>query len=121
MAVSFYMDVHIPQAVTDQLRRRGVDVLTAIEDGSRELPDPDLLRRATAQGRVLVTHDIRFRVLAEDWQRSGEFFAGLAYSHLHSAIGHLVEDLHLIAEATGPKDWKNAVEHLPYLRRVEVR
>ena len=29
MAISLYMDVHIPQAITDQLRRRGVDVLTA--------------------------------------------------------------------------------------------
>ena len=32
MAILLYMDVHIPQAITDQLRRRGVDVLTAIED-----------------------------------------------------------------------------------------
>jgi len=30
MSVSFYMDVHVPRAVTNQLRRRGVDVLTAI-------------------------------------------------------------------------------------------
>jgi hypothetical protein len=33
MAVPLYMDVRVPQAITDQLRRRGVDVLTAIEDG----------------------------------------------------------------------------------------
>ena len=30
MPVAFYMDVHVPQPITDQLRRRGVDVLTAI-------------------------------------------------------------------------------------------
>ena len=41
------MDVHIPQAITEQLRRRGVDVLTAIEDGATELPDEELLERAT--------------------------------------------------------------------------
>ncbi len=34
MAVGLYMDVHVPQAITDQLRRRGVDVLTAIEDAA---------------------------------------------------------------------------------------
>ncbi len=34
MPVPLYMDVHVPQAITDQLRRRGVDVLTAIEDKS---------------------------------------------------------------------------------------
>ena len=41
------MDVHIPQAITEQLRRRGVDVLTAIEDDATELPDDELLERAT--------------------------------------------------------------------------
>ncbi|AFY30690.1 hypothetical protein Cal7507_0188 [Calothrix sp. PCC 7507] len=35
MSVPLYMDVHVPQAITDQLRRRGVDVLTAHEDGAR--------------------------------------------------------------------------------------
>ncbi|MBW4546649.1 MAG: hypothetical protein KME25_19725 [Symplocastrum torsivum CPER-KK1] len=30
MAIALYMDVHVPQAITDQLRRRSVDVLTAI-------------------------------------------------------------------------------------------
>ncbi len=29
MAVALYMDVHVHAAVTEQLRRRGVDVLTA--------------------------------------------------------------------------------------------
>ena len=30
MPVGFYMDVHVPMAITDQLRRREVDVVTAI-------------------------------------------------------------------------------------------
>ena len=34
MAVGFYFDVHVPQAIADQLRRRRVDILTAIEDAS---------------------------------------------------------------------------------------
>lgn len=33
MPVRLYMDVHIRGAVTRQLRLRGVDVLTAQEDG----------------------------------------------------------------------------------------
>jgi hypothetical protein len=32
MAVAFYMDVHVPLAITDQLRNRGVDVLRAQGD-----------------------------------------------------------------------------------------
>jgi len=37
------MDIHVPQAITEQLRRRGVDVLTAIEDNSAELTDDVLV------------------------------------------------------------------------------
>jgi Domain of unknown function (DUF5615) len=61
------MDVHVPQAITEQLRRRGIDVLTAFDDGSQELSDDRLLVRVTQLNRVLFTQDIRFRVLAETW------------------------------------------------------
>jgi len=37
------MDVHVPQAITDQLRRRGVDVLTTHDDGTDTLADEELL------------------------------------------------------------------------------
>lgn len=39
MAIALYMDVHIPQSITAQLCRRNVDVLTAQEDDTLELPD----------------------------------------------------------------------------------
>lgn len=66
MPVAIYMDVHIPQPITDQLRRRGVDVLTAIEDNHAGVADDELLERARQLGRLMFTHDIRFRALAED-------------------------------------------------------
>lgn len=47
MAVGIYMDVHIPRAITNGLRLRGVDVLTAQEDGTITLTDTELLKRAT--------------------------------------------------------------------------
>ncbi len=67
MSVAIYMDVHVPQAITDQLRRREVDVLTAIEDGCAELPDDELLKRTHSLVRLMFTQDIRFKALAEDW------------------------------------------------------
>ena len=104
----------MPQAITDQLRHRGVDILTAIEDGCRKLDDADLLERARLLGRVLVTQDIRFRVLAEDWQRQGKPFAGLVFAKQHSkAIGQYVIDLELIAKVSEPDEWLNAIERLP--------
>jgi hypothetical protein len=109
------MDVHVPQAITDQLRRRGVDVLTAIEDGSDQLDDDVLLERVRLLGRLLFTQDIRFKALAEDWQRQGRPFAGLTFAHqLHATIGQCVRDLELIAQASDPVDWQNVVDHIPY-------
>jgi hypothetical protein len=34
MSVSLYSDVHVRRAVTEGLRLRGVDILTAQEDGA---------------------------------------------------------------------------------------
>jgi hypothetical protein len=115
MPVGLYMDVQIPQAITDQLRRRGVDVLTVIEDSRAAALDEDLLERARHLGRVMFTQDIGFRVMAEDWQRQGRDFAGLAFGHqLGGTIGQYVNDLELIAKATDPAEWENVVEYLPW-------
>jgi hypothetical protein len=109
-----YFDVHVPAAIASGLRRRGVDVLTAYEDGTTAIGDADLLARATLLARLLFTQDIRFKSRAEEWQRSGRPFAGLVFGHpLHGSIGQYVRDLELIAKATEPKDWLGQVEHLP--------
>lgn len=115
MPVPLYMDVHVPQAITDQLRRRNVDVLTAIEDSTDQLPDDDLLQRASALGRVVFTQDIRFKALAETWQREGRQFGGLLFGHqLHGTIGQFVRDLELIATASDTAEWFNIIERLPF-------
>ena len=48
------MDVHVPRAITEGLRLRGVDVLTAQEDRTARLTDAELLDRAAALDRVLL-------------------------------------------------------------------
>lgn len=114
MPTALYMDVHVPRAVTNQLQRRRVDAITAIDDGADKLPDDQLLTRAAVMGRVIVTFDVRFLAMAEQWQRSGRHFSGLIYAHpLRVSIGKLVQDLELIAGATDPDEWLNAIERLP--------
>jgi hypothetical protein len=108
------MDVHVPQAITDQLRRRGIDVLTAIEDGADELPDDELLERVRLLERVLFTQDIRFKAMAQSWQRQSKPFAGLIFGHqLGGTIGQYVKDLELIAQASESDEWLNTVQYLP--------
>jgi hypothetical protein len=111
------MDVHVPSAITDQLRRRGVDVLTSLEDGTTELHDDELLERARTMGRVMFTQDIRFGVLAEQWIAQRRPFVGLIFGHpLAGTIGQFVSDLELIAKASEPGEWLSAVERIPFRR-----
>ncbi len=115
MAITLYMDVHVPQAITEQLRRREIDVLTAFDDEAQELPDDQLLLRSSALKRVIFTQDIRFRVLAETWQAQGKPFGGLIFGHqLGGTIGQFVNDLELIAKTSESDEWKNMVEYIPF-------
>lgn len=114
MALSFYMDHHVPRAITIGLRLRGVDVLTAHEDGSSRLPDHILLGRATDLQRVLFTQDHDLLTEATQCQEAGTRFSGVVFGHpLRVSIGDCVRDLELIAKAGEPQDLANRVEFLP--------
>ncbi len=114
MAVALYMDHHVPSAITNGLRLRGIDVLTAYEDNAHELDDPDLLDRAQKHERVLFTRDDDF--LAEAARRLSEdiSFYGIVYAHqLRVSIGRCVDDLTLIAELGEPAELVSSVQYLP--------
>lgn len=114
MPLALYMDVHVPMPITRQLRLRGVNVLTATEEKTNRLPDEELLQLANRKRRVVFTHDIGFKSLAEHWQRNEKPFAGLLYGHAEGAsIGHYVQDLELIAKACEPGELANTILHLP--------
>ena len=44
MSLSVYMDVHVPFAITEGLRRRKIDVLRSQDDETTEVDDESLLR-----------------------------------------------------------------------------
>jgi predicted nuclease of predicted toxin-antitoxin system len=71
VSVRFYMDHNVQGAVVDALRVRGVDCLTAQEDGTKTLEDDSVLERATKLGRVLVMHDKDFFAIFGAWWAAG--------------------------------------------------
>jgi len=108
------MDVHVPAGITRALRRRGVDVLTAQEDGAARLPDPDLLDRAAERGRIVFTRDSDFLAEGVRRLRAGLPFATIVYAHQqHVSIGRCVEDLELIALASSLGEAAGQIVHLP--------
>lgn len=114
MSVRLYFDVHVPIAIAEALRLRGVDVLRAQEDGSAEFEDPRLLDRATDLSRVLFTQDKGFLREANRRQERAEAFYGLVYAHqLNVTIGECVNDLELIAKSSDLQEWIGRVEPLP--------
>jgi hypothetical protein len=114
VSVSLYMDVHIPGEVTAELRRRGVDVRTAQEDGRRTASDPSLLDRATELGRALVTFDHHLLGEAKRRQLSGSAFAGVVHCKPRwMTTGELVEQLLIVCVAGDADYMRNHVQWLP--------
>jgi hypothetical protein len=108
------MDVHVPRAITEGLRLRGVDVLTAQEDGRGTLDDSALLDRVTTLGWVLFSHDRDMLAEAAGRHRERVAFSGLIYAHpTRVSTGGCVRDLELLAKACTQKDFEGRVEYLP--------
>lgn len=79
MSLRLYLDHHVDRRITDGLRQRGYDVLTAREDGYDRRSDADLLARASELGRVVFTFNDDFLSIAAAWQSTGRRFAGVIF------------------------------------------
>ena len=114
MTLQLYMDVLVPGAVTSGLRHRGVDVLTAQEDGYDGRDDEDLLDRATELRRIIFTQDHDFFTAAARRQRSSELFSGVFFA----AQGRLsyrqcIEELELVAKCCDWAEWAGQINSIP--------
>jgi|SRR3954449_3887628 hypothetical protein len=114
MALAFYMDVHVPAAITHSLRRRSLDVVVSQEDGTREASDEQLLSRATELDRVLVSQGEDLLVLAARWQAAGREFTGLIFMPQEGgSIGRYANDLELIGACCAAEELRSQVHYLP--------
>ncbi len=96
MALAFYMDVHVPAAITEGLRRRGINVFTSQEDGTRTSQDDELLARAMELDRVLMSQDEDLLRVSRQCQVACNSFAGLAFAP-QEGIEHRHPDRRLAA------------------------
>jgi hypothetical protein len=106
--IRFYLDEHIPNAVAQGLRRRGVDVLTVQEAGRSGLSDPEQLAFALSERRLLITMDSDFLILASQ----GATHAGIAYARPTKTIGDLIGSAMLLYDVLTPDEVRNQVEFL---------
>jgi len=110
----FYMDHHIHRSITEQLRLREIEVITAFEDNIARADDEVLLARATSLGYVVVTQDDDFLEIAARWQRETREFSGIVFAiQQHIDIGGTVEYLELISQLKSADEMRNRVEFVP--------
>jgi hypothetical protein len=114
VSVAVYFDHNVRAAIASGLRQRGVDVLTAFDDGHATADDPIVLARATGLGRVVFTNDDDFLSIAREWLNTGRTFAGVIYVHQDKmTVGETINDLEIVAKAGNPDDFLNRIEYLP--------
>jgi predicted nuclease of predicted toxin-antitoxin system len=59
----FLADMGISQRTVEWLRQQGHDAVHLREEGLQRLEDPDILAKARAEGRILLTMDLDFGYL----------------------------------------------------------
>jgi hypothetical protein len=107
--VRFHLDEHVPPAVAEGLRRRGIDVTVAQEVGLGGADDPDHIAFALREKRVIVTHDRDF----PRWHARGAQHAGIAYCYQQKySIGELVRALLLLRDCLSAEEMEGTLEYL---------
>lgn len=107
--IRFHLDEHIPRAVVEGLRRRGIDVTTSVEMDLVGRTDEEQLTAAREGERVFVTHDADFVAL----HRSGMQHAGIAFCQQRGrTFSDILRGLILVWEVLSPQEMRNHIEFL---------
>ncbi len=109
MKVRFYLDENLQTAIADQLRRRGIEVVTVSELGRLGDEDISHLERATQLGCVLCTHDTDYVELAASGIEHAGIILGQQDEH---SIGDWVRFLELVHGVYDSEDMRNLVEYV---------
>ena len=110
MALRLYADECVDARIVAGLRRRGVDVGSASEEGLLRAPDARQMEHAIALGRVIVTADHDFLALADDLVARGGRFPGVLFILPYTMVGDAVRAIALVALAREPRELANRIE-----------
>lgn len=103
----FHLDEHVDRAVSEGLRRRGIDVTTTPDAGLRTSSDMAHIEYSRRTGRIIFTEDEDYLVLS----KSGVEHCGIVYCHPSTlTIGQIIEYLVLIDACMAEEDMRNHIE-----------
>lgn len=108
-----YADECVDGRIVAGLRRRGIDVVTAVEEGLRSATDPQHMERVCAVERVLRTADQDFLAIVADYRARSLSFPGVFYILSGTPVGEAVRAVADAAEVLDPSDMTDWVEWIP--------
>lgn len=96
------------------LRVPNLDAVTAYEVGLSAAPDPEALKWAANEGRILLTHDRQTMPgHVADLMSAGEKVAGVVIVSRKLPIGRVIDNLEIIVMCSLENEWENIIRHLP--------
>jgi predicted nuclease of predicted toxin-antitoxin system len=108
--VKIYADENIESSVIEGLRRRKLQVFSAVELGYRGKSDELHLAKASELEAVILTHDVDFLMMVGT---AGTKHRGIIFSHSKNVpIGDCIRGVELIAGFLNEQDMKNHIEFL---------
>ncbi|MBS3968142.1 MAG: DUF5615 family PIN-like protein [Truepera sp.] len=114
--MKFLTDEHIPPALVRGLLRERPD-LDITEVRKTELvgkPDPLILERAAAEGRILITRDVSTMPdYAYARVKAGLPMPGVFIWQRKASIGEVLESLLLLTAASQEEEWDQQVIYIP--------
>jgi hypothetical protein len=91
-----------------------LDIVRIQDAGLSGADDPVVLAWAAQEGRVLLTHDVETITLyAYERVRAGKAMPGVVEVSRSLALGQVIEDILLLAEASNPGEWEGRICYLP--------
>jgi predicted nuclease of predicted toxin-antitoxin system len=113
MALRLYADECVDARIVAGLRRRGVDIVSAHDEGLLGATDEGHLERAASLGRVVLTADHDFLRMASERANAGGSHPGLVFILPRTDVGDAIRGALLVAEALDPADLLNRIEWVP--------
>jgi hypothetical protein len=104
MPLRLYADECVDARIVNGLRRRGIDIVTVVDEGLISAPDETHLQRAIALGRVIMTADKDFLRLAHATATSGGHHPGVLYILPATPVGEAPVDRHAVPRHDGGGD-----------------
>ncbi|MGQ3685487.1 MAG: DUF5615 family PIN-like protein [Candidatus Loosdrechtia sp.] len=97
------------------LRKRSLDIARIQDVGLSGKADPEILDWATAEQRILLTHDVEtIPEFVYNRIDRGELVTGVFIVSQDTPFRHIIEDLILVVECSEYEEWQNQVFYLPF-------